>query len=68
MDSNRKPVEIPTSDLFATHDNLAESFKFASDILLSAVDKTNSIAVHTALQCLQNTLGKKYDVYLKQNT
>ena len=64
-DSNRVPVEIPTSNLFATHENLADSIHYARELLLATVKDEDSIYVYTALQCLLNTLGEKYDVYLK---
>ena len=62
---------IPYSGLVAHRDNLDEAFENAKSMLTQSADNRYELQnvyvsdVLIALQMIQNTLSKKYDVYRK---
>ena len=69
----KKPVSIPQSGLVATPDTLDEALNNAKSLLTQGASRKHKLQnvyvndVLIALQMIQNTLSKNYEVYEVEN-
>jgi hypothetical protein len=69
----KKPVSIPLSGLVATPDTLEEALKRSLSLLTRGASRKHKLQnvyvsdVKIALQMIQNTLSKNYEVYKVEN-